>query len=57
MEDPRDNRRELLHLLDELDQLAEEQRAVDLRDPTALAVIEEKIAKLRQKIELLPHPK
>ena len=48
-----DHRSEVLELLDELDRLAEEQRAIDARDPNALVECERKLEELRRRIEQL----
>ena len=50
-----DRRPELLRLLEELDRVAEQQRAIDLHDPDALLEIEHKIAALRYRIAILEH--
>ena len=54
---PNDHRPEVLELLEELDRLAEEQRLIDTRDPTALAECERKLDDLRRRIERLLDPK
>jgi hypothetical protein len=52
-ERPEDKRPTLLELMEELDQLAEEQRRVDLRNPAALEDYQRRLDALRQKIKRL----
>ena len=52
-ERPEDERPDLLQLMDELDRLEDEQRELDLRDPSAVEAHQRKIDALRQKIARL----
>ena len=53
-----DDRADLLReLLSELDEIAEQQRAIDNRDPNALADCERRLLELRQRIARLEEPK
>jgi hypothetical protein len=50
MEDPAQT---VIRLLEELEQLEEEQRELDLRDDAAMRACQRKIASLRQRIQQL----
>ena len=52
-----DHRPEVVRLLEELEQLAEEQRVVNGRDPNALAECQRKLEDLRRRVERLTEPK
>ena len=54
---PSDNLRpELIQLLEELEQLADEQRSIDVRDSNALGECERKLADLRRRLVRLQTP-
>jgi hypothetical protein len=53
---PEDLRPDMLQLLEELQRLEDEQRTLDLRDPSALERHQQKIETLRQKMKQLNRP-
>ena len=52
-ERPDDPRTGFLQVLEELQRLEDEQRTVDLRDPSAVDALQQRIDALRQKVKLL----